>query len=69
MLEALFRVLRRQFLGALALVLVVVGVADAATGGNFILGSLNTANSPSIDRPPSKCGHGLTDRLAAADLL
>ena len=47
MLQFLFRVARQQYLGLLSLLLVIGGLADAASGGNFILGSLNTANSPS----------------------
>lgn len=35
---------RRQFLGVIALTLVVAAGVDAKTGGNFILGGLNTAS-------------------------
>ena len=50
MLRAPIYVIRHQFLGLLALVLVLGGYVDAATGGNFVLGRLNTAGTTSVLR-------------------
>lgn len=43
-MKSLVQIAKRQFLGLTALVLVVGGLADAATGGNVILGKVNNAN-------------------------
>lgn len=43
MLAMLTRVVRQQFMGTLALMLVLGGLADAATGGNVVLGRVNSA--------------------------
>lgn len=48
MRTAIVYLLRHQFLGLLALLLVVGGYADAATGGRFILGNLNQAGTTSV---------------------
>ncbi len=45
MLRILLSLASHQFLGLIALVVAVGGYADAATGGNFILGRLNDANA------------------------
>ncbi len=49
-MKTLTRVVRQQFLGPIALLIVVGGVATAATGQNFKLGLLNTEDKKSILR-------------------
>lgn len=44
MAHYLIRAARRQYFGIIALALVLAAGVDAKTGGNLILGSLNTAN-------------------------
>ncbi|MFN8575176.1 MAG: hypothetical protein U0132_24190, partial [Gemmatimonadaceae bacterium] len=47
MLRPFVYLLRHQILGLVALLLVLAGYADAATGGNFILGSFNKEGATS----------------------
>jgi len=44
-LNYLVLAVRRQYFGVIALALVLAAGADAATGGNFVLGRLNTAGN------------------------
>ncbi len=55
MLRTLLSLARHQFLCLIALVVAVGGYADAATGGNFILGRLNDAN---VTTALQKTGNG-----------